>query len=59
MASLFVQPNRVKIPTLDARNFGANQGSAVVEILGAMLRPEVELPIMSGNSFTMLSLLLR
>ena len=59
MASLFVQVNRVKIPTLDAGTFGANQGSAVFEILGAMLRPEVELPIVSGNSFKMLSLLLR
>src|SRR5262249_41069222 len=44
---LFVQAHRVEITTLDAGNFGANQGRPVLEILRTMLCPEFELPIAS------------
>src|SRR5262245_37036841 len=50
----FVQPLGIQLPAFDPGNFGANQCGAVFEVLRAMLRPDIELSLMKGQSFQML-----
>src|SRR5262249_37775684 len=51
---LFVQAHGIQIATFDPGNFGVNQCGAVFEVLRAILRPDVELSLMKGQSLQML-----
>ena len=43
---LFVKTLGVELAAFDARDLGADQCGAVLEIFGAILRPDLELPVM-------------
>ena len=47
---LFVESLGIELATFDARNLGADQRGAVLEILRAILRPDLKLPVMRGES---------
>src|ERR1700730_9016381 len=47
---LFVEAHRVNIAAVDASNLGADQRGAVLEIVGAIRRPELELLVMRSDS---------
>ena len=47
---LFVEAHRVNIAALEASDLGADQRGAVLEILRAIRRPDLELPVMCGDS---------
>jgi hypothetical protein len=47
---LFVEAHCVNVAAVDASNLGADQRGAIVEILGAVHRPDFELPVMSIQS---------
>src|SRR5215510_2959538 len=45
---LFIEPHRVELAAFYSCDFRANQGGAIFEILGAILRPNCELFKVSG-----------
>ena len=47
---LFIEAHRVDIAALDARNLRAHQRGAVLEMLRATLRPDLQLPMMGSQS---------
>src|SRR5712691_8108238 len=51
---LFVETHRVDIAAVDASNLGADQRGAVLEIVRAIRRPELELPVMRSDSVQVL-----
>ena len=51
---LFVKALGVELAAFDACDLGADQRGAVLEILRAILRPDFELPVVSGQSLEML-----
>ena len=46
---LFIKTLGVEFSALEAGDLGACEGSAVREILGAILRPQIELPVVGGS----------
>ena len=50
----FVQAHRIKIAAFDPGNFSANQRGAVLEVLRAILRPDIELSLVKGHRLQML-----
>ena len=54
---MFVKALGIELAAFDARDLGANQRGAVLEIFGAILRPYFELSVMGGQSLQMLRLL--
>src|SRR5260221_12975628 len=48
---LFVKALGVQFAAFDTRSLGCDQGRAVPEILGAILRPDNDLPVMYGECF--------
>src|SRR5262249_25686112 len=50
---LFVQAHRVQIAILDSGHFGADQGGTVLEVLRAILGPDVELSLVKGETLQM------
>ena len=55
---LFIQTLGLRLPTFDAGDLGANQCRAVPEILGAILRPGLELLVVGGECLPILGPLL-
>src|SRR5712691_699606 len=51
---LFVEAHRVNIAAVDASNLGADQRGAVVEILRAIRRPDLERSVVGDQSLDML-----
>ena len=51
---LFVEPLGVELAAFDACDLRADQRGAVLEILRAVLRPDLELPVVGGQSLEML-----
>ena len=47
---LFVEPFGIELPAFDPRNLGADQPGAVLEIVRAIRRPELELLVMRSDS---------
>ena len=47
---LFVETFGIELPALDPRKLGADQRGAVLEIVRAIRRPELELLVMRGDS---------
>ena len=51
---LFVEPHRVDIPAIDLSDLGADQRGAVLEIVRAIRRPNLELLVMRSDNVQML-----
>src|SRR6516165_6111857 len=51
---LFVEAHRIKLAPFDARDLRGHECGAVLEILRTVLRPNVELPVLSYQSLEML-----
>ena len=51
---LFVETLGIELAALDAGDLGADQRGAVLEILRAILRPDLELPVMRSHSVEVL-----
>src|SRR3984893_16210092 len=47
---LFVEAFGIELPAFDPRDLGADQRGAVLEIVRAIRRPELELPLMRSDS---------
>ena len=47
---LFVEAFGIELPAFEARALGADQRDAVLEIIRAIRRPELELPLMRSDS---------
>ena len=54
MDGLFVKVLGIERAALDPRNLRADQCGAVLEVLRAILRPDLELLVMRGESLEML-----
>ena len=50
---LFVEALGIELAALQARDLRADQRGAVLEILRAIRRPDLELPVVSGQSLEM------
>jgi hypothetical protein len=57
--SFFVKVFGIEVAAFDPRNFGRDQCRAILKILGAILRPHNELPVMGGELVAISDLLLR
>jgi hypothetical protein len=55
---LFIQTLGVQFPAFDAGDLGADQRRVIPEILGAILRPEIDLLVVSGECLQILGPLL-
>ena len=51
---LFVEALGIELAALDPRDLGADQRGAVLEILRAILRPDLQLPVMRSDSVEVL-----
>src|SRR5262249_51089693 len=51
---VFIQALRIKLSSLDASDLCSDEPRAVLEILRAIPRPDIELSLMKGQSFQML-----
>ena len=55
--ALLIEPHRIDVTAFQARDLGADQCRAVFEILRALPGPDLELPVMGGQSSEMRVLL--
>ena len=51
---LFVEALGIELAAFEARDLGADQGGAVLEIVWAIRRPELEVPVVGGQCVEML-----
>ena len=52
--SLIVEAHCVNVTAFDASNFGPDQRRTITEIVGAILRPDLKLPVVGGQCQTVL-----